>query len=73
MKETNLHVLDEAGRRVWRGRCAREPAVIAGAVRRYAPGAVRIGLETEPLTTGLSTELTAEGLPMVCLDTKKDC
>ena len=26
MKETKLHVLDEAGKRVWRGRCASEPA-----------------------------------------------
>jgi hypothetical protein len=26
MKETKLHVLDEAGNRVWRGRCATEPA-----------------------------------------------
>ena len=45
MRETKLHVLDEAGQRVWRGRCATEPAEIAAAVRRYAPAAVRIGLE----------------------------
>jgi transposase len=37
LKETKLHVLDEAGNRVWRGRCATEPAAIAAAVRRYAP------------------------------------
>lgn len=49
MKETKLHVLDEAGQRVWRGRCATEPAAIAATVRRYAPTAVRIGLETGPL------------------------
>ena len=67
MKETKLHVLDEASNRVWRGRCATEPAVIAAAVRRYAPSAVRIGLETGPLTT---TALTTEGLPMVCLDAR---
>jgi predicted NBD/HSP70 family sugar kinase len=29
LKETKLHVLDEAGNRVWRGRCATEPAAIA--------------------------------------------
>jgi transposase len=29
MKETKLHVLDEAGQRVWRGRCATEPTAIA--------------------------------------------
>ena len=70
MKETELHVLDEAGKRVWRGRCASEPAAIAEAIRRYAPTAVRIGLETGPLTTWLWTELTAEGLPMICLDAR---
>ena len=59
LKETKLHVLDEAGNRVWRGRCATDPAVIAATVRRYAPSAARIGLETGPLTTWLWTALTA--------------
>ncbi len=70
LKETKVHVLDEAGNRVWRGRCATEPAAIAVAVRRYAPNAMRIGVETGPLTTWLWTALTAEGLPMVCLDAR---
>ncbi len=70
MKATKLHVLDEAGKKVWRGQCATEPAAIAAAVRRYAANAVRIGLETGPLTTWLWTELTAEGLPMICLDAR---
>jgi transposase len=70
LKETKLHVLDEAGNRVWRGRCATEPAAIAAAVRRYAPTAARVGLETGPLTTWLWTALTVEGLPMVCLDAR---
>ena len=70
LKETKIHVLDEAGNRIWRGRCATEAAAIAAAVRRYAPTAVRIGLETGPLTTWLWTALKAEGLPMVCLDAR---
>src|SRR5215470_9622566 len=70
LKETKLHVLDEAGNRIWRGRCATEAAAIAAALRRYAPTAVRIGLETGPLTTWLWTALTAEGLPMICLDAR---
>src|SRR5262249_24527827 len=59
-----------AGNRIWRGRCATEAAAIVAAVRRYAPRAVRIGLETGPLTTWLWTALRAEGLPMVCLDAR---
>src|SRR3974390_2256217 len=70
LKETKLHVLDEAGNRMWRGRCATDAAAIAAAVRRYAPTAVRIGLETGPLTTWLWTALRAEGLPLVCLDAR---
>ena len=70
LKKTNLHVLDDAGNRVWRGRCATEPAAIAAAVRRYAASAVRIGLETGPLTSWLWTALTAEGLLKVCLDAR---
>jgi transposase len=65
-----LDSLDEAGNRVWRGRCATDPAAIAATVRRYAPSAARIGLETGPLTTWLRTALTAEGLPVVCLDAR---
>jgi transposase len=50
--------------------CATDPAAIAATVRRYAPSAARIGLETGPLTTWLWTALTAEGLPVVCLDAR---
>jgi hypothetical protein len=31
LKETKLHVLDEAGNRIWRGRCATEAAATAAA------------------------------------------
>ena len=71
LKETRLHVLDEAGNRVWPGRCATDPAAIAATVRRYAPSAARIGLETGPLTTWLWTALTAVGLPVDARHAKK--
>ena len=57
MEETKIHVLDAAGRRVWRGSCRSHPDDIEAAVRRHAPEAVTIGLETGPLTTWLWTEL----------------
>jgi hypothetical protein len=41
LKQTKLQVLDEVGKRVWRGRRATEPAAITTAVRQYAPTAVR--------------------------------
>jgi transposase len=71
MEETKIHVLDAEGRRVWRGTCRSHPNAIEAAVRRHAPAAVKIGLETGPLTTWLWTELTRRGLPMVCLDARQ--
>ena len=70
MEETKIHVLDEEVRRVWRGRCRSEPGAIAAALRKHAPEAVRMGVETGPLTTWLWTELIADGWPMVCLDAR---
>ena len=39
--------------------------------RKHAADAVRIGLETGPLTTWPWTELTQRRLPMVCLDARQ--
>ena len=47
LKETKLHVLDEAGNRVWRGRCATEARRDrCGSASVRPRGAVRTGLET---------------------------
>ena len=71
LEETKIHVLDEAGGRVWRGKCASHPDELETAICKHAPGAVRIGLETGPLTTWLWTELSKRRLPMVCLDARQ--
>ena len=64
MEETKIHVLDEEGGRVWRGKCRSHPDAIEAALRRHAPHAVKIGIETGPLTTWLWSELTQrDGLP----------
>ena len=70
LEETKIHVLDEKGRRVWRGKCRSHPDAIEAALRRHASHAVKIGIETGPLTTWLWTELVQRGLPMVCLDAR---
>jgi transposase len=71
LDETKVHVLDEQGRRVWRGSCASTPEAIEVTIRKHVPDAVRIGLETGPLTTWLWQALTDAGLPMVCLDARQ--
>jgi transposase len=70
LEETKIHVLDETRARVWRGKCPSHPDPIEAAIRKHAPDAERIGLETGSLTTWLWTELTKRGLPMVCLDAR---
>ena len=59
LEETKIYVLDEAGGRVWRGKCASHPDELETAICKHAPGALRIGLETGPLTTWLWTLLCA--------------
>jgi transposase len=71
LDETKVPVLDEQGRRVWRGSCASTPEAIEVTIRKHVPDAVRIGLETGPLTTWLWQALTDAGLPMVCLDARQ--
>ncbi|GJE68391.1 hypothetical protein LNAOJCKE_5629 [Methylorubrum aminovorans] len=69
-EETSIHIIDEAGATVWRGKRASDPDVLTTALRRYAPDLVRVGLETGPLTPWLYHTCKALGLPIVCLDAR---
>ncbi len=69
-KETAIHVLDEHGRLVWKGKRPSEPEVLATALRRHAPELERVGLETGQLAPWLYHSLKALGMPVVCLDAR---
>jgi transposase len=69
-EETAIHILDETGTTVWRGKRASDPEVLATALRRHAPELVRVGLETGPLTPWLYHTLKSLGLPVICLDAR---
>jgi transposase len=69
MKET-VCVVNEAGERLWRGTCASTPEAIAGVIRKQAPAAERIGLETGMLCTWHFHVLKRLGLPVVCIDAR---
>ena len=45
-KDTAIHVVDDNGKLVWRGKRASEPEMLTAALLRHAPELVRVGLET---------------------------
>ena len=68
-KMTAICVVDNAGRRLWRGQCPTIPEQISILVRRHAGDDVRIGVETGAMTPWLVHELRL-GLEVVCLDAR---
>jgi transposase len=69
-KLTALCVVDETGRRLWRGQCATDPEQVERVVRRQAGDEARVGLETGPMTPWLVHELRGRGLDVTCLDAR---
>jgi hypothetical protein len=47
---THLCVVDAAGKRIWRGKCATDPLLLAETIREHASAEARVGIETGPLT-----------------------
>jgi transposase len=60
---TAICVVDADGKTLVEGVAATEPGAIASFLRRRAPDAERVGLETGPLSVWLWNELHALGLP----------
>jgi transposase len=69
MKETAISIR-RGGKRVWRGKCASDPRLIADIVRKRAPAARRIVFETGPLSVWFYHALQEEGLPAICIDAR---
>ena len=69
-KMTVICVVDDAGRRLWRGQCPTVPEQITVLVRRHAGDDPRIGIETGAMTPWLVHELRNLGLEVVCLDAR---
>src|SRR6202011_2489780 len=69
-KMTVICVVDDAGRRLWRGQCPTVPEQITVLVRRHAGHDARIGIETGAMTPWLVHELRNLGLEVVCLDAR---
>lgn len=69
LKETAISVRRD-GKRVWRGKCASDPAILAQVIRERAPAVKRVVFETGPLSVWFYHALTAEGLPAICIDAR---
>lgn len=69
MKETSVSIRRE-GKRIWRGKCASDPAVIAALIRKRAPAVKRVVFETGPLSIWFYHSLRTEGLPAICIDAR---
>ncbi len=69
MKETAISIRRD-GKRIWRGNCASDPAVIANLLRKHAASAKRVIFETGPLSVWFYHALCAEGLPAICIDAR---
>ncbi len=69
MKETAVSIRRE-GKRIWRGKCASDPKLLAEVIRKRAPHAKRVVFETDPLSVWFFHALGAEGLPAICIDAR---
>ena len=69
-EQTSVCVVDGGGKVIWEGKCISTPEAIAATLRTRAPEAVRIGLESGPLSAWHWHELRKLHLPVVCLDAR---
>ena len=70
-KTTSICVVDEQGRRLWRGACATDPEAISVRVLRHTGVDVKVGVETGSMTPWLVHCLRSTGLNVECLDARR--
>jgi transposase len=71
LEETAICVVDDSGRIVRETRAASDPASLASALRGFGLAIERAGLEACSLTAWLHDELSKEGLPVICIETRQ--
>jgi transposase len=70
LETTSICIVDEDGRVAAERKVATCPDAIAQELRANAPGLVRAGIETGPLSVWLWGELKRRELPILCLDAR---
>lgn len=69
LKDTAI-LIRQGGSRIWRGKCASDPALLVEIIRRQAPQAKRVVFETGPLSTWFYHALSSEGVPVICIEAR---
>ncbi len=70
-RQVSICVLDQEGKRLWRGKCLTDPAAITATLEEKVPdGTMTLGLETGPLSPWLVHSLRQAGHTVVCLDAR---
>jgi transposase len=69
LKDTFISVCQD-GRRIWRGKCPSDPKLLSEVIRKRGPEAAWVVFETGPLSIWYYHELTAAGLPAICIDAR---
>lgn len=67
---THLCVVDSKGKRIWEGKCRTVAEEITKTIRDKAPDTQLIGMESGALSPYLWHQLTAMGLPVVCIEAR---
>jgi transposase len=71
LEETAICVIDEEGRIVREGRVGSEPETLVAFFRASGMTMERVGLEACSLTAWLQQELSAEGIPAICIEARR--
>lgn len=69
--ETAICVVDETGQIVREQKVETEPELLLSALRAHNVSFERVGLEACPLSEWLFAELTAAGLPAICVEVRR--
>jgi transposase len=70
VKETNVCIVDKAGKVIREVKVATEPVAIFAVLTEEALAIERIGLEAGPLSQWLYSALAEAGLPVICVETR---
>lgn len=70
-RSTSIHVTDEAGACLWRGKTLTDPDALAAALVPFAADLAKVGMETGCWSIWLCHGLRDRGLPVVCMDARQ--